>query len=181
MDPEDGVIIRVATDDDQQYAKAITIEMEASAKIRGTGIAKRSPASIQQKIREGKAVIAVTDTGRWVGFSYIEIWSKGEFVSNSGLIVDPAFRGQGIARLIKEKVFALSRVKYANAKIFSITTGLAIIKLNASLGFETVTYQEITKDPAFWQGCQSCVNFDILQRKCCTNCLCTAMLFTPAT
>lgn len=181
MDPEGELIIRVATAADQHYAPAISAEMESSAKIRGTGIAKRSPESIIQKMKDGKAVIAVTNTGKWVGFSYIEIWSNGEFVSNSGLIVDPAYRGQGIARAIKEAIFELSREKYPEAKIFSITTGLAIMKMNASLGFETVTYNEITKDPAFWQGCQSCVNFGILQSKCCGNCLCTAMLFTPAT
>lgn len=179
MDPEDSVIIRVATEDDKQYAKAITDEMESSAKIRGTGIAKRSPESIIQKMREGKGVIALTHSGKWAGFSYIETWSNGEFVSNSGLIVDPAYRGQGIARAIKEKIFELSREKYPSAKIFSITTGLAIMKLNASLGFETVTYSEITGDQQFWQGCKSCVNFNILQSKCCGNCLCTAMLFTP--
>lgn len=181
MEPEGEIIIRIATEDDAHYANAITTEMEASAKVRGTGIAKRSPESIIQKMKEGKAVIAVTKEARWVGFSYIEIWSNGEFVSNSGLIVDPEFRGQGVARAIKEEVFRLSRKKYPNAKIFSITTGLAIMKMNASLGFETVTYNELTKDTAFWQGCKSCVNYQILQRKCCGNCLCTAMLFTPAT
>ena len=50
------------------YAKTITDEMESSAKARGTGIAKRSPEYIEQKIDEGKAVIALTNTGEWVGF-----------------------------------------------------------------------------------------------------------------
>ena len=60
--------MRVATPDDQQYAETITMEMEESAKARGIGIAKRSPEYVKMKIVEGKAVIAVTGDGTWVGF-----------------------------------------------------------------------------------------------------------------
>lgn len=172
------IIVHVANTDDEKYAKMITDEMESSAQQRGSGISKRSPESIIQKMREGKAVIAVTGNGTWVGFSYIEIWSNGEFVSNSGLIVSPAFRNQGVAKEIKNRIFLLSREKYPEAKIFSITTGLAIMKMNAELGFETVTFNEITHEKKFWQGCRSCVNYNILESKCCKNCLCTAMLYT---
>lgn len=133
-----------------------------------------------QKMREGKAIIAVTSDGEWAGFSYIEIWSGGELVSNSGLIVSPAFRRSGVAAAIKQKIFELSRQKYPEAKIFSITTGLAIMKMNARLGFEPVTFNEITHDGKFWEGCRSCVNFEILKGKECRNCLCTAMLYAPA-
>jgi hypothetical protein len=65
--------------------------MESSAKVRGTGIAKRNPEYITQKMEEGKAVIALTKDGTWVGFCYIETW-EGEYVANSGLIVSPDFR-----------------------------------------------------------------------------------------
>ena len=41
----------------------------------------------QQKMREGKAVIAFNQDGIWAGFCYIETWSHGEYVANSGLIV----------------------------------------------------------------------------------------------
>ena len=174
-----NIIVRIATADDETFAKIITDEMEASAIIRGSGISKRSPESIVKKMKEGKGVIAITEDNVWVGFSYVEVWSNGEFVSNSGLIVSPAFRGGGIARLIKDKIFELSRTLYPQSKIFSITTGLAIMKMNASLGFETVTFNELTKENEFWQGCKSCVNYAVLQGKHCTNCLCTAMLFTP--
>lgn len=174
------IIVRVATEEDSQFAETITDEMEASAIIRGSGISKRSPASIIKKMKDGKAVIALTKDNKWVGFSYIEVWSNGEFVSNSGLIVAPVYRGEGIAGLIKNKVFELSRKKYPGVKIFSITTGLAIMKMNAKLGFETVTFNEITGEKEFWQGCKSCVNYSILQNKHCKNCLCTAMLFDPA-
>ena len=174
------IIVRLATEEDGQFAKIITDEMEASAIIRGSGISKRSPASIIKKIQEGKAVIAVTSDNKWVGFSYIETWGNGEFVSNSGLIVAPEYRGNGVARLIKEKIFELSKKMYPGSKIFSITTGLGIMKMNASLGFETVTFNEIAHDRKFWQGCKSCINYSILKDKHCKNCMCTAMLFTPS-
>jgi hypothetical protein len=175
----EDIIVRVATEEDEQFAKIITDEMEASAKIRGTGIAKRSPAAIIEKIREGKAVIAVTTGNTWVGFSYIEIWANGEFVSNSGLIVNPVFRERGVASAIKQRIFKLSKKKYPTARIFSITTGLAIMKMNSRLGFEPVTYNEITHEERFWSGCKSCPNYQILESKSFKNCMCTAMLYTP--
>lgn len=173
------IIIRVATQDDKKYSTIITDEMESSAKARGTGIAKRSPEYVEMKIDEGKAVIAVTKSGEWVGFCYIETWSHGEYVANSGLIVSPAFRKSGVAKSIKQKIFNLSRQKYPEAKIFGLTTGLAVMKINSDLGYEPVTYSELTQDEAFWAGCKSCVNYDILMSKERKNCMCTAMLFDP--
>jgi hypothetical protein len=173
------IIIRVATSADKVYSKIITDEMEASAAARGTGIAKRSPEYIEEKIEQGKAVIAVTDENTWVGFCYIETWSHGEYVANSGLIVAPAFRKSGVAKSIKQKIFNLSREKYPEAKIFGLTTGLAVMKINSDLGYEPVTYSELTQDEAFWAGCKSCVNYEILMSKERMNCMCTAMLFDP--
>ena len=182
MEPDSNeLIIRIANAEDAKYALTIINEMESSAKIRGTGISKRSPEYICTKMEKGNAIIATTINGEWVGFSYIEIWSNGEFVSNSGLIVSPDWREKGVASAIKEKIFNLSRQKYPKAKIFSITTGMAIMKLNTRLGFEPVIYDAITHDEKFWQGCKSCVNYNILQGKGCKNCLCTAMLFDPET
>ena len=146
---------------------------------RGTGIAKRSPDYIFMKMEEGKAVIAHTPEGEWVGFCYIETWSHGEYVANSGLIVAPAFRKTGVAKAIKKRIFELSREKYPEAKLFGLTTGLAVMKINSDLGYEPVTYSELTQDEAFWAGCKSCVNHDILMAKGRKNCLCTAMLFDP--
>jgi Acetyltransferase (GNAT) family len=174
-----NIIIRVATPDDKIYSTTVTGEMETSAMARGTGIAKRSPEYIEQKIDEGKAVIAVTNDGKWVGFCYIETWSHGEYVANSGLIVAPEFRKSGIAKLIKRKIFNLSREKYPNAKIFGLTTGLAVMKINSELGYEPVTYSELTQDENFWAGCKSCVNYEILMSKERKNCMCTAMLYDP--
>ncbi len=169
----------MATPDDVGYAETITTEMEESAKARGTGIAKRSPEYIRKKMEEGKAVIAVTKDGEWVGFCYIEAWQHEEYVANSGLIVAPKFRKTGVATDIKRRVFDLSREKYPDAKIFGLTTGLAVMKINSDLGYEPVTYSELTTDEEFWKGCRSCVNYDILMAKERKNCLCTAMLFDP--
>ena len=179
--PETGiaVMVREANPDDVHYAKIITDEMESSARARGTGIAKRSPDYVALKMREGKAVIAVTDEGDWVGFCYIEAWGHEQFVANSGLIVAPAFRKSGVATQIKRRIFNLSRTKFPNAKIFGLTTGLAVMKMNSELGYVPVTYSELTDDEEFWAGCRSCVNFEILTSKGRKNCLCTAMLFDP--
>jgi N-acetylglutamate synthase-like GNAT family acetyltransferase len=153
--------------------------MAASAAARGTGIAKRSPDYIQTKIDEGKAVIAHSSQGEWVGFCYIETWGHGEYVANSGLIVSPAYRKSGVAKAIKKRIFELSREKYPHAKIFGLTTGLAVMKINSELGYEPVTYSELTQDEAFWAGCKSCVNYEILMSKDRKNCMCTAMLYDP--
>lgn len=174
------IIVRVATSADKKFASIITDEMEASAQARGTGIAKRSPEYIAQKMEEGKAVIAVTEDDVWVGFCYIEAWGHEQFVANSGLIVAPEFRKSGVAKQIKHRVFDLSREKYPQAKIFGLTTGLAVMKINSDLGYEPVTYSELTDDEEFWAGCKSCVNYDILMSKERKNCLCTAMLYDPA-
>lgn len=173
------IIVRVAIPDDIIHATTITDEMASSALARGTGIAKRSPEYVSQKITEGKAVIAVTKENKWVGFCYIEAWGHEKFVANSGLIVAPEFRKTGIAKKIKERIFALSREKYPDSKIFGLTTGLAVMKINSDLGYEPVTYSELTDDDKFWEGCKSCVNYDILMSKGRKNCLCTAMLFDP--
>ena len=171
--------ILVANESHLSFAQIICDEMASSAMARGTGIAKRSPEYIQEKIREGKAVIAFNQDGIWAGFCYIETWSHGEYVANSGLIVAPAFRKGGLARAIKKKIFDLSRQQFPDSKVFGLTTGLAVMKINSELGYEPVTYSELTQDEAFWAGCKSCVNYDILMSKERKNCLCTAMLYDP--
>jgi hypothetical protein len=174
-----GFKVMVADNRHTGFSIDICREMEESAKARGTGIAKRSPEYLQAKMQEGKAVIALAPDGRWAGFCYIESWSNGEYVANSGLIVVPEFRKSGLAKQIKKRIFELSREKYPEAKIFGLTTGLAVMKINSELGYEPVTYPELTQDEAFWQGCKSCVNYDILMSKGRKNCLCTAMLYDP--
>jgi len=173
------IFVRIANQSDARYAEEIIKETEQSALARGSGIAKRTVPSVIEKMAKGKAVIALTNAGEWVGFSYLETWENDRFVSNSGLIVAPKFRNSGVARSIKNRIFKMSRRLYPNSKIFSITSGPAIMRMNAKLGFLPVSFAEITHDEGFWEGCKSCVNYDILERKKKCNCLCTAMLFDP--
>ena len=173
-------IIRAAEASDIKYAKEIVQEIADSAKVRGTGIAKRTPEYISRKIEDGKAIIATTKSGDWACFCYIEVWSHGQYVANSALIVSQKFRGEGLAKKIKEATFNLSGEKYPEAKIFGLTTGAAVLKINSELGYKPVVYSELTQDEEFWKGCQSCVNFDILTLKKRQNCICTAMLYNPA-
>lgn len=175
---EKEILVRVASHEDVKYVDIILETIAAAAKVRGTGIAKRSPDYVRQKMLEGKAVIAL-DGDRFVGFSYIESWSNREFVANSGLIVDDEYRGRGVAMRIKKLIFDLSRSLFPDAKIFSLTTGAAVMKMNFELGYRPVTFDQLTTDEAFWRGCESCVNYDILQRNGGTKCLCVGLLYDP--
>lgn len=169
----------IATKEHLLYVPLILDTIEKAAKIRGTGIAKRSPEYLEKKILEDKAIIALSDSGDFAGFCYVETWGDKKFVANSGLIVVDDFRGHGLAKRIKQKAFELSRTRFPDAKIFGLTTGLAVMKINSELGYKPVTFSELTNDPAFWKGCEACVNFDILQRSNYRMCLCTGMLFDP--
>ena len=171
--------LEVSSEKHLVYVEEIRNEMEDSAKKRGTGIAKRSSEYLGKKISEGNSIIAIDENGTWAGFCYIETWTNGEYVANSGLIVSPQFRNRGLATQIKERIFQLSREKYPNAKIFGLTTGMAVMKINSNLGYKPVIYSELTQDEQFWNGCKNCVNYDILMMKERKNCLCTAMLFVP--
>lgn len=161
-----------------RFAEEICHMIEEAARLRGTGIAKRSPDYVRSKMEEGKAVIAL-DGEKVAGFCYIETWSHGKYVANSGLIVSPDYRQQGLAKRIKRKAFELSRKKYPDAKIFGITTSLAVMKINTELGYKPVTFSELTTDDVFWAGCQSCPNYDVLSRTNRRLCLCTGMLYDP--
>jgi len=161
-----------------KYAEIICETIAEAALVRGTGIAKRQPEYIATKMENGNAVIAL-DGDKFAGFCYIERWGHGKFVANSGLIVHPDYRNIGLAKSIKEVIFKHSRTKFPDAKVFSITTGLAVMKLNSDLGYKPVTFSELTDDPTFWDGCQTCRNYDILTRTERKMCLCTGMLYDP--
>jgi hypothetical protein len=170
----------IGSADHADHAAAIVQEMAESAKARGTGIAKRSPEYVAGKLREGKAVVAIhRESGEWAGFTYIETWGHGRYVANSGLIINPKFRMIGLAKAIKTKAFFLSLKLFPGAKLFGLTTGLAVMKINSRLGYRPVPFAELTDDDAFWEGCKNCVNYPILEMKERKNCLCTAMLFDP--
>ena len=171
--------VMVADESHAVYADEICDEVFISARERGTGIARRTPEYVIEKMKAGKAVIAVAEDGRFAGFSYIETWGGKEYVANSGLIVAHAFRGMGVAKRIKERIFKLSREKFPDAKIFSITTGAAVMKMNYELGFRPVPFAFLTDDPEFWKGCQGCRNFQILQNNDFKMCLCTGLLYDP--
>ncbi len=200
--------VTVADESHLKYAEAICKEIYISSLERRTGIANRTPEYICEKIRAGKAVIAtatedaapggpaaedgdkaLTGAGtalrpapgesRFAGFSYIESWGGKSFVANSGLIVAHEFRGLGVAKRIKEQTFILSRHLFPDAKIFSITTGAAVMKMNYEFGFRPVPYSELTDDPEFWKGCEGCRHFDILKSHDYKMCICTGLLYDP--
>jgi GNAT superfamily N-acetyltransferase len=175
----EAITVEVAGASHEHFAEEISALIEQSALQRGTGIAQRPPDYIRQKMREGKAIIAHFNN-QLVGFCYIETWEHGRYVANSGLVVAPAYRKLGIARRIKRLAFERSRQLYPHAKIFGITTSAAVMKLNYELGYRPVHFSELTTDDEFWRGCQSCRNYDILQRTGRTMCLCTGMLYDPA-
>ena len=172
--------VMVADESHVAYADEVCEEILVSARERGTGIARRTPEYISEKILAGKAIIAIAEDGRFAGFSYIETWGGKEYVANSGLIVAHAFRGIGLAMRIKRKIFEHSRKLFPNAKIFSITTGAAVMKMNYELGFRPVTFAARTDDPEFWKCCQGCRNYGILEANEHRMCLCTGLLYDPA-
>ncbi|GHS96586.1 N-acetyltransferase [Bacteroidia bacterium] len=175
---DNKVEVEIANENHIQYVPVILKTIEEAAKVRGTGIAKRTPEYVEQKMREGKAIIALVD-GEFAGFCYIESWGNKQYVANSGLIVVEKFRGHGLAKKIKEKSFHLSLEKFPDAKLFGLTSGAAVMKINTGLGYVPVTFAQLTDDEAFWRGCQGCINYDILQRTDRKYCICTAMLYDP--
>ncbi len=174
------ISIVIAQEEHFKYAQIICDTIESSALLRGTGIAKRTPEYVQKKMAKGDAVIALDKKGNFAGFCYIESWQHGKFVAHSGLIVHPDYRNLGLAKKIKSFVFDYSLKKYPGAKVFGITTGLAVMKINSDLGYKPVPFSELTNDPTFWAGCQTCTNFEILKSKDYKMCLCTGMLYDPA-
>jgi hypothetical protein len=172
------ISIVIAQEEHNKYAQEICDTIESSALLRGTGIAKRTPDYIKKKIHNRDAVIAL-DNNIFAGFCYIESWQHGKFVAHSGLIVHPDYRNLGLAKKIKSKVFDYSLKKYPDAKVFGITTGLAVMKINSDLGYKPVPFSELTTDPSFWKGCQTCTNYEILKSKENKMCLCTGMLYDP--
>ena len=170
--------IEVAGEQHLRYVDEILQTIESAAKVRGTGIAKRKPEYVAQKMMEAKAVIALCGE-RFAGFSYIETWGDKHYVTTSGLIVHPDFRGKGLAKKIKDTTFTLARLRWPQAKIFSLTSGAAVMAMNTQLGYKPVTFADLTDDESFWKGCEGCVNVDVLKRTGRKYCICTAMLYDP--
>ena len=175
---KDKIEVVVADESHEKYVDTILETISEAAKVRGTGIAKRTHEYVLNKMREAKAVIAL-DGDRFAGFSYIETWQDKKYVTTSGLIVHPDYRGRGLAKRIKDMTFTLARIRWPHAKIFSLTSGAAVMAMNTQLGYKPVTFADLTQDEAFWKGCEGCVNVDILHRTGRKYCICTGMLYDP--
>lgn len=175
---KDNIVVVVADESHEKYVDTILETISEAAKVRGTGIAKRTHEYLLNKMREAKAVIAL-DGDTFAGFSYIETWQDKKYVTTSGLIVHPDYRGRGLAKRIKDMTFTLARIRWPHAKIFSLTSGAAVMAMNTQLGYKPVTFADLTQDEAFWKGCEGCVNVDILHRTGRKYCICTGMLYDP--
>ena len=175
---EKEIQVLVAGPEHEVYVDTILQTIAEAAKVRGTGIAKRTHEYLATKMKEAKAVIALCGN-RFAGFSYIETWGNKRYVTTSGLIVHPDFQGHGVAKRIKDMTFSLARTRWPHAKIFSLTSGAAVMKMNTELGYQPVTFADLTDDEAFWRGCEGCVNVDVLHRTGRKYCICTAMLYDP--
>ena len=178
MEREKEIDVMIAEACHEEYVDTILQTIEEAAKVRGTGIAKRTHEYVAQKMKEGKAVIALSGT-TFAGFSYIESWGNKQYVTTSGLIVHPNYRHLGIAKKIKDMTFTLARTRWPHAKIFSLTSGAAVMTMNTQLGYQPVTFADLTDDEAFWRGCEGCINVDVLHRTDRKYCICTAMLYDP--
>ena len=174
----DDIKVMVADASHEKYVDTILKTIEDAAKVRGTGIAKRTHEYVATKMKEAKAVIALSGD-RFAGFSYIETWGNKQYVTTSGLIVHPDFRGLGLAKRIKDVTFTLARTRWPHAKIFSLTSGAAVMAMNTQLGYKPVTFADLTDDEAFWRGCEGCINVDVLKRTGRKYCICTGMLYDP--
>lgn len=175
---KEDITVMVADASHEKYVDTILDTIEKAAKVRGTGIAKRTHEYVATKMKEAKAVIALYGE-EFVGFSYIETWGNKQYVTTSGLIVDPKFRGLGVAKRIKDLTFTLARTRWPHAKIFSLTSGAAVMAMNTQLGYHPVTFADLTDDDAFWRGCEGCINVDVLKRTGRKYCICTGMLYDP--
>ena len=170
--------VLVADASHEKYVDTILNTIAEAAKVRGTGIARRTHEYLLTKMKEAKAVIALQGD-KFAGFSYIETWGNKQYVTTSGLIVHPDFRGIGLAKRIKDMTFSLARTRWPNAKIFSLTSGAAVMAMNTQLGYKPVTFADLTDDEAFGKGCEGCINVDVLHRTNRKYCICTGMLYDP--
>lgn len=177
---EHDIEITIASSAHLNYVSEIEKALYEASMQKGTGIAVRSREYLCGKIEEGKAIIAFDREGLWAGFCYIESWGHKRFVANSGLIVSSAFRGLGLASEIKKRALELSAALFPGARLFGLTTSLAVMKINSGLGYKPVTFSELTDDDQFWKGCETCPYYDILVRTKRDDCLCTAMIMDPA-
>ena len=155
MIADEIIDVRVAGPGDVVHAEAIAEAICREVEAGAIGMALRTPELLRAKMLAGDALIA-TRGGHWAGFCYLSPWEGGRFVSTSALIVPQPFRGLGTARLLKHASLELARRRYPGARLFGITMSPSVAKINLELGLRQVPYSEITSDPGFWQGCETC-------------------------
>ena len=68
---DDGIEVIIANASHEKYVDEILDTISAAAKVRGTGIARRTHEYVAQKMKEGKAIIALAGE-EFAGFCYIE-------------------------------------------------------------------------------------------------------------
>jgi len=144
----------------------------------GAAVAARTPSYLARLMRERKAVLALA-RGRLVGFAFLQVWDGGAFVSHSGLVVDPAYRGAGVARALKEKTLVLTRRRFPRAAIVSLTRAPQVLRMNRRLGFRRVSQADLPRDPTFWSACRTCPYYESAARPKAERCCCKATRYDP--
>ena len=175
MGEVDDLEVRESTPADVHLAAAASALIDAVADE--YDIARRTPEWLAAKIEKRRAAVAL-DGETLVGFGYWSAWEGDAFVSHSGLVVSPEVKGRGVGRLLKAVLFDSTRRQLPQAKILSLTTSPQVRKMNLSLGFRVVPLDQLTKDEAFWAGCQSCRNYADVQARG-ERCCCEGMLWVP--
>lgn len=140
-------------------------------------IARREPGFLRSKLVSGRAALGLVGD-ELVAFGYWSEWEEGRFVSHSGLVVSPAYRGRGLGRRLKLVLFDSSRSRFPEATLMSLTSSEAVKALNRSLGFRVVPLERLTTDPAFWKGCETCRNVAEVRARG-SRCCCEAMILEP--
>lgn len=169
------VVVREGSPEDANLAAAASSLIREAA--RGHDIAEREVDWLRAKIEKGRAALALRDD-ELVGFGYWSDWEEGAFLSHSGLVVRPDMRGHGLGRRLKDVLVESSRRAFPRATLMSLTTSPQVKAMNLSLGFRVVPLELLTKDPAFWKGCETCRNFAEVQARgeiCC----CEGMILPP--
>jgi len=172
---DEEIVVRTALESDVGYAD-VASELIAQAAV-DYDVAQRSPELLREKILHGRAVLALAGD-ELVGFGFWSPWQGGRFVSHSGLVVRPDKRGLMLGKRPKSELLASSRRHFPQAILMSLTSSSAVQAMNTSLGFERVRLDQLTADPEFWRGCESCRNYaELLAHR--DHCRCDGMILPP--
>ncbi len=177
LELEPPIEVRVARPSDvASVARIQTLIRDAHEA--GAIIALRSADYLGAAIRERRAVVLLRGA-TLVGFAMAHAWESEKYVSHSAMVVAPELRGRGLSRRMKAALIELTRKRWPNAIILSLTLSPQVEQVNKSFGFEPVPYCDLTKDPEFWKGCEGCIHFAHLKRNQQQDCHCWAGLLLP--